>query len=241
MTALIGAIWAGLFFSFSQSSFAALIAGVLAAAAIAWRRQAAFAVALAAVVVVAVGMAAPQVRNALFSDSGPGLNRATSGRFELVREGTGIALDHPVAGVGIGGFKRAFADRTGLAGKEPRRAASHNTPVTVAAETGIPGLLLLGWLVAAALYTAWRRLPRSFAGRSSLAFGLMLAAIGVHSLFYNAFFEDPMVWVLFGLIPLGAAVILREEAVPVQQPVEVTPPRVLAPKPVPQAQPEPVE
>ena len=92
-----------------------------------------------------------------------------------------------------------------------------------------------------ALYVAWRRLPRTFAGRSSLAFGLALAAIGVHSLFYNAFFEDPMVWVLFGLIPLGAAEILREEAQPVEQPVEVSPPRVIASRPVPQAQPEPVE
>jgi hypothetical protein len=30
----------------------------------------------------------------------------------------------------------------------------------------------------------------------------------VHSLFYNAFFEDPMVWGLFGL----AGLLAREEA-----------------------------
>jgi hypothetical protein len=34
----------------------------------------------------------------------------------------------------------------------------------------------------------------------------MLAAIAVHSLFYNAFFEDPMVWGLFALIALAARV-----------------------------------
>jgi O-antigen ligase len=208
--ALIVAVWVGLLFSFSQSSFAALIAGVLVAAAFAWRRRAALALGLAAVVVVSVGVSAPRVRHALLRDSSVGLDRATSGRFELVTEGGRIALAHPVIGVGIGGFKRAFADRTGLRGREPKRAASHNTPVTVAAETGFPGLALFGWLLGAAFLAAWRHPPRSFEGRAKLTFGLALAAIAVHSLFYDAFFEDPMTWGLLALIALGMRALPAE-------------------------------
>ena len=48
----IVAIWLGLLFSFSQSSFAALIAGTIAAAAVIWRWRAAAALAVLAVVLV---------------------------------------------------------------------------------------------------------------------------------------------------------------------------------------------
>ena len=45
-----------------------------------------------------------------------------------------------------------------------------------------------------------------FADRTRLVAGLALGAIAVHSLFYNAFFEDPMAWALFGLAALAATV-----------------------------------
>jgi O-antigen ligase len=138
------------------------------------------------------------------------LNHATSGRWGQVTTGLHIAADHPLDGVGLGAFKRAYADRKGLKGKEPQAGASHNTPVTVAAETGIPGVLLLGWLVAAALLAALRRTGPSFRGRVALVVGASLAAIAVHSLFYNAFFEDPMMWGLLALAAVAAAA--RESA-----------------------------
>ena len=211
--ALIAAIWTGLLFSFSQSSFAALIAGVLLAAAFVWRWRSAAAVGLAAVVMLTVGFSAPQVRDNLLDQSRRGLDRATSGRYGLIEDGARIALDHPLAGVGLGGFKRAYADRTGLRGEEPARAASHNTPITVAAETGLPGLALLVWLVAAAILTALRLAgKRRLTGRVSLFVALGITAIAVHSLFYNAFFEDPMSWGLFALAALTAAAVASASA-----------------------------
>ena len=125
--------------------------------------------------------------------------------------GLKIAADHPLVGVGTGGFKRAYADRTGLRGRDPKKAASHSTPVTVAAETGIPGLALLAWLGFASLAAAFGSGARSAAGGAALAAGLTLGAIAVHSLFYNALFEDPMMWGLLGLIALVVA-HWREEA-----------------------------
>jgi O-antigen ligase len=201
----IGALWTGLLFSFSQSSFAALTAGTFGAAAVVWRWRAAAAMGLVAAVLVTVGFATPQVRNSLLDESKSGLDKVTSGRAALVSNGLKIAGDHPLAGVGTGGFKRAYAEKTGLKGREPKKAASHSTPVTVAAETGIPGLLLLGWLTVAALSAAFRAGGGSDAGRTAVVAGLTLGAIAVHSLFYNALFEDPVAWALLGLIALAVA------------------------------------
>jgi putative inorganic carbon (HCO3(-)) transporter len=195
----IAAIWTGLVFSFSQSSFGALIAGVLAVAAVAWGRRGLLPLGLVVVVLLAVGFAAPSVRSQVRDD----FDRATSGRSNLVENGARIAADHPALGVGLGSFEQAYAARTGARSDEPRRAASHTTPVTVAAETGIPGLALLAWLLAVPLVTGFRRASASFAGRASLIVALVVLAIGVHSLFYDAFFEDPMTW---GALGLGALV-----------------------------------
>ena len=211
--ALIVLLWVGLLFSFSQSSFASLMVGVALAAAFAWRWRAAVAVGAAAGVLLLVGASASPIRHTLIEHSRDGLNRATSGRADLVTEGSRIALDHPVAGVGLGGFRKSYAERTGLRGREPKRAASHNTPVTVAAETGLPGLLLFLWLLGSALFIAVRRVRTTFAARTALFAGFSLAAIAVHSLFYDAFFEDPMTWGLLAFAALGSAALDREEVI----------------------------
>jgi O-antigen ligase len=201
--AAIAVTWLGLLFSFSQSSFAALIAGVLAAVALLWRWRAAVAIGLVGVVLLSVGVAAPKVRHSVLGSSSVGLDKASSGRLNLVSNGAEIALDHPHDGVGIGGFKRAYADKLNLRGKEPKSAASHDTPVTVAAETGLVGLGLLAWLFVAYALSAPRRLPRNFHDRAELIFALTLGTIAVHSLFYNAFFEDPLAWSLIALLALS--------------------------------------
>ena len=152
-----------------------------------------------------VSLAVPQVRHRLVGDAG--LSHATGGRSKLVSKGVRLALNHPVVGVGAGGFKRGYADLAGLKGKEPKAAASHDTPITVAAETGLPGLALLAWLVFAGLALAFRKNPVvTETDRARLAFGLALLAIVVHSLFYNALIEDPLFWALLAL----SAVAVRE-------------------------------
>ena len=197
-TLTIGITWAGLLPSFSQSSFAALFAAVSVAALVVWRRRSLWLVGLAVVALAAAVVASPTIRHKA------SLSHFTSGRSTLVSKGVRVALHHPVIGVGVGGFRRAYADLAHLKGKEPKAAASHTTPVTVSAETGFPGLALLGWLVVAALAVAFRRLPRDFDGAARLAFALALVAILVHCLFYNALFEDPTFWGLLALVVVGA-------------------------------------
>jgi hypothetical protein len=64
-------------------------------------------------------------------------------------------------------------------------------------------LVLLAWLGLAALVAALHGHGRSDAGRTAVIAGLTLGAIAVHSLFYNALFEDPATWALLGLVALA--------------------------------------
>ena len=231
--AVVVATWLGLLISFSQSSFVALAAGIVVAVAVAWGRRATLALVGLALVTAAVLVAVPQVRHELVGKSRSGVNRITSGRANLVGQGIRIALEHPVAGVGVGGFSREYQRRLGIRGKDPKRVASHTMPVTVAAELGVVGLVLAGWLLAAAFLATLRGLGRGFTSRVSLATGVVLASIAVHSLFYAAFFEDPMTWALLGLVGLSSRVPKKAAGAVPPPPAEAA--RVPEPAPTPTA------
>jgi O-antigen ligase len=218
--AVVAATWLGLLISFSQSSFAALSAGIVVAAAVAWGRRAVLALVVLALVAGAVTMAVPSIREVIVDKSRSGLNKVTSGRSNLVAQGIRITIEHPVAGVGVGGFNREYADRLGIQGSDPKRTASHTTPVTVAAESGLVGLALFTWLLATALWATLIGIGRGFTSRVALAVGVSLVAISVHSLSYNAFFEDPMTWALLGLVGLAASVPRKPAP---EEPVDAAP------------------
>ena len=100
-------------------------------------------------------------------------------------------------GVGTGGFSAEGYHR--VASSHGGRA-SHTAPITVAAETGLPGL------AAPRLAARRRRHPavppqprREPLDRARLGFGLALLAVAVHSLFYNALIEDPLFWAALAL------------------------------------------
>jgi hypothetical protein len=71
-------------------------------------------------------------------------------------------------------------------------------------------------LLVVLLQQAFRR-----TGRLGFVAGLGLAAIFVHSLFYNDFFEDPTTWGLIGLVALASPVAVpirrRRQAPPVEE------------------------
>ena len=103
-------------------------------------------------------------------------------------------------GVGVGGQPRASVQEAGKG--TVKRNASHTTPLTVAAELGIVGLAVYGWLLVAGALA----LLRVYAHDRVL--GLGLSAVGlmllVHSLFYAGFFEDPLTW---GVLAVSAAAL----------------------------------
>jgi O-antigen ligase len=193
--------WLGLLISFSQSSFAGLLVAVFGLSAVVWRWKSLLAVAAAVAVLGGIAVTQPKLMHALHHHTISALNGASSGRASLVANGIRIAKAHPLLGVGLGGFEHAYSKRTH---RKAKQSASHNTPVTVAAEEGGIGLVLYFWLVGALLVAAYRRIDHGVVGRLALAAGLALVAIFVHSLAYNDFFEDPTTWGLIGLIALAA-------------------------------------
>ena len=188
-------IFIGMAFSFSQTSFMALAAGVWVLSFLAWRRVVAVAAGLA-VLLVAVGVAIsqPQVVDALNHS----LDKASSSRASLAERGSETFGAHPVAGVGLGGFGAA----TGKTDFEKRHIAPHNIVVDVASELGIVGIgLFLALLTTVAV--ALRRVP-SVTLRAILAADLV--ALLVHGLGYDQFFSDPTFW---GIAAIAGACALR--------------------------------
>jgi O-antigen ligase len=155
---------------------------------------------LAAALLVGLALAAtPSVRHS-------GVDRVTSERSQLVGDGLRLFRAHPIAGVGLGGSTDAAREQT-KRGRAVRRA-QHVMPLTVASELGIVGLVLVAWLL-----TVLARLALAPGARrpERLALGLGLLAIFVHSLFYAAFFEDPLTWGLAALLAAVAAPGIIEE------------------------------
>jgi O-antigen ligase len=185
---LLAYLWAGLVLTLSQSSFAALLAGLVVLAALRWGTRPA---ALAAGVVVLAGAVV-----AIAAPGEVGLDRnandATSGRWELVKGGVRLARDAPLAGHGSAAFRREYRRAENASGERATNA-SHTMPITVAAEQGVVGLAVYLALLAAALALLLR------GARASVARGAVAAAfiaLLVHTLVYAAFLEDPVTWVL---------------------------------------------
>jgi O-antigen ligase len=192
---VVAFLFAGLYFSYSQSSFVALFAVTFALAVLGGGRRLRIVLVCCAVAaaLAAAGFAAQAV-------NGQSAKEVTSGRSRLVE----ITLDafrvNPVVGVGIGGQPLASAEENGR--RTSRRSASHTTPLTVLAELGIVGFVLYAWLLGAAAWALWLVMLRS--RLLGLGLAAVLFVLFVHSLLYAGFFEDPLTW---GVLGIAAAVL----------------------------------
>jgi hypothetical protein len=189
--ALIAFLFAGLFYTYSQSSFAALFAVGLFVVGVAGDRPVRILATAVTVVLLAAGTAYAADKIATSSTQ-----RVTSDRSRRVELTARVFVHHPVVGVGIGSQPLA-TQAISVDGGPPSLFVSHTTPLTVAAELGVIGLALYAVLLGGVA----RALNR--VRRIDLTFGLTLAAVFVallvHALFYSGFFEDPMTWLVIGL------------------------------------------
>ena len=209
-TALIALLWAGLYFSYSQSSLAALFVVVLAVTMVAAERRIRWVAVTTAVVVALVGAGIAASRVADTS-----VRKATSDRSRRVELTAKVWAHHPVVGVGLGaqpGESQKLADRFAPL----QNFVSHTTPLTVLAELGALGFLVYVALLAGG---AW---ALAAVRRRHEALGLSLAAVFlglfVHSLAYSGFFEDPITWLVLAVA--GAFLSRpRPEPPPVAPPV----------------------
>ena len=188
-------LWGGLVLTLSQSSFAALLAGlaVLAWLRFGWRWVVPPAAAAAAVALVLVLAFPGTLRVDLGSSEA--VDDATSGRVALIEGGLELARDRPLAGWGSGAFANEYRRQDKGSGTQAV-SASHTIPVTVAAEQGVVGLAVyVAFLVLALvrlLDGAHRRAPRA-------VIGVAFVALVVHTWLYAAFLEDPMTWTVLAV------------------------------------------
>jgi putative inorganic carbon (HCO3(-)) transporter len=190
-SALVAVLWVGLYFSYSQSSYAALFVTVLAVAIAVTERRLRWITVGAAVVVAlaAAGIAASKVADT-------SVRKASSDRSRRIELTAKVFRHHPLVGTGLGGQPNASQ---GLAKSSAplQNFVSHTTPLTVAAELGIVGVLFyVGLLigVAATLVAVGRR-HRAL----GLSLGAVFLALFVHSLAYSGFFEDPITWLVLAV------------------------------------------
>jgi putative inorganic carbon (HCO3(-)) transporter len=204
--AALGVLWAGLVLSLSQSSFAALLGGLAVLAVLRWSPKPVFAsIAVLLAAVIAVVALAPSAIG-LDTRSTAALDKATSGRFDLVRGALSMAKDRPIQGFGSGGFAPNYREREGVTSVRAA-AVSHTIPLTVAAEQGVIGLIAYVVLIAATLALVfdrlvgrWRPGPRAgIADVAAAAVAAAFCALVLHTLVYAAFLEDPLSWTLLAL------------------------------------------
>jgi O-antigen ligase len=156
-------------------------------------------VALAAIALVLVAVAPPSLHLGLTGKGGSASN-ATSGRAKLIEGGLRLFADRPVQGFGPGSFAQEYRRHEHVTNSNAT-SASHTTPITVAAEQGIVGLVLYVALLLSGFAVLFRG-----AGRSPprIALAACFAALVLHTFTYADFLEDPETWVLLG-IGLGLA------------------------------------
>ena len=192
LLAVLALMWAGLLFSYSQSSMAALLLVTLAIAFATGDRGVRRTVGLLALgaAVVALGFGAVKVIG------GESVNRVTSDRTDRVEDALRVIREDPFLGVGIGGQPRASRILSG-SDRPTANFVSHTTPLTVTAELGVVGLALYLWLLVGGtrLITAVYRSERAL----GLALGASLLALFVHALFYSGFLEDPLTWMVLAV------------------------------------------
>jgi len=197
----IALLGTGLWFTYSQSSFAALAAASLLLCLLLlpgrWRVG-------VAVVMLGALLALPLASREL---SG----RDEESRRTVASRGLALASERPIHGLGVGSFSEAVRVQAAQRGEQrPRQLDSHTTPITILAELGVLGLaaylLVLVSAGAATVAGAGQRraaaLGHTDGPSPALAWwaGATFVALVAHSMFYAGFFEDPLVWACLALL-----------------------------------------
>lgn len=163
-------------------------------------------------------------------------------RRYLIAAGLQMFLDHPVFGVGYGGFQHAFlTEYRYFQVKGYQDSLSHTSLVTILAEQGLVGFLLLLFFLARFVreitLSGRRGRPQSV---WSLLPAALVAVIFVDSQIEARLITEPYLWVLMGLIysayRIAGQHTVEEESPLVDRPLTVTflthyyPPEVGAPQ-----------
>lgn len=107
-------------------------------------------------------------------------------RMDLWRSAGTMFLDHPATGVGPGAYGIALRSYRNPALARDNVTTAHNLYLNIAAEMGVPGVLVAAWLILALAWTWWRRWRGEELGSSQwwriLGIGAALAGFAAQSM-----------------------------------------------------------
>jgi O-antigen ligase len=133
---------------------------------------------------------------------GGDLGRALAGRDWIWSTAVAMAGEHPVNGVGVRGFRHAYAAHSGAGDPwvDPETgtgaAHAHQLILELMTETGTIGLLLWAW-GALLLWRTARRLPASGHVQAPFAsLAVLLFPLNTHLAFYSTFMGLVLAWLL---------------------------------------------
>ena len=157
-----------------------------------------------AAVAVFLALAPAQVASRVYSTFD--LNDPTNrDRLAMVAAGAGMVRDHPLTGVGPGQVETAYDAYRPEHAVNVTNPHLHNVPLQIAAERGLPALVLWGWFVAAVVVDLFRRL-REPSSRALAAAGLAaVAAMLAAGQFEYNFGDSEFLMLLLVLVTLPAA------------------------------------
>jgi len=129
---------------------------------------------------------------------------ATGARPYLVEAGWQMFRDHPIWGVGVGGYQDSFVNDYYYF-KDPKIKAnvtlSHTSAVTTIAELGVLGAVVSLFLLYRWGRLGWRLHRRSGGEARALVLGIWAVSLVIFlsSQTEGRFFDDPYLWLVFGL------------------------------------------
>ena len=91
--------------------------------------------------IVGVFMVSPSLRYRVESIGNVSTDRSNISRIAVWESGINMIKDHPVVGVGLGGFREAYKTEYILLEDKIGLSHAHNNLIQIGAETGIVGLL----------------------------------------------------------------------------------------------------
>ncbi|MGE5593832.1 MAG: O-antigen ligase family protein [Betaproteobacteria bacterium] len=167
------------------------------------------AVAALALLLVALGLGYPPIRARYATILNPAANQD---RLEIWRTALAIIVDHPVVGVGVNNFREVYAAYPHARNPVQDQPFAHNVFLEFGAATGVPGLVLVGWVIAVGALNGFRAL-KSGGGGTQGAAPVALAsfvALLVHLQFDLSIYSVDMLPLFF--VPYGALAWLEERA-----------------------------
>jgi len=107
-------------------------------------------------------------------------------RMDLWRSAGAMFLDHPLTGVGPGAYGIALRSYRNPALARDHITAAHNLYLNIAAEMGVPGLLVAGWVILTLAWSWWQRWrgeePGTYQWWRLLGLGAALAGLAAQSI-----------------------------------------------------------